>query len=145
MLAANPQAVMQLLNHSMVFALAILSVALVGVSAYGVVFPYWIIDLVRSNMSRGVGLWIAVIVRLVFAALLWFTAPVSETPLLFKVVAVTFFVSAVGHQIAGRTHLKKLIEVLSTLPLWTIRFPCVLGVLLGAFLLWSIANVLVAA
>lgn len=96
-------------------------------------------------MSRGVGLWIAVVVRLVFAALLWFTAPVSQTPFLFKVVAVVLLVSAIGHQIAGRTHLRKLIEAMAIWPLWTIRIPCILGVLLGVFLLWSISNVLGAA
>ncbi|MFT5140770.1 MAG: hypothetical protein ACI9CB_002435 [Rhodothermales bacterium] len=136
---------MQLVTQSMAFTLAIFSSVIVVLSAYGAVFPHRIIDLVGDNMSRGVGLWIAVVVRLVFAALLWFTAPVSQTPFLFKVVAVVLLVSAIGHQIAGRTHLRKLIEAMAIWPLWTIRIPCILGVLLGVFLLWSISNVLGAA
>ena len=115
---------------------------MVVLSAYGVILPHRIISLVRGNMSRGRGLWIAVGVRLVFAALLWFTAPVSQTPSLFKVLAAVLFLSAVGHQMVGRPRLKKFIESLAAWPLWAIRLPCILGVLLGGFLLWSLSNAL---
>ena len=129
----------------MAYALAIFSVLLVVLSVYGVFLPDRIIAMVRSNMSRGIGIWIAVGVRLLFATLLWFTAPVSHTPIVLKVFAVLILLSAFAHQFVGRAGLKKFIETLDTWPRWAIRIPCLFGVLLGGFLLWSVSLSLGAA
>ncbi len=129
----------------MAFALAIFSVMIVVLSTYGVFLPDRIIGMVRSNMSRGPGLWIAVGVRLLFAAMLWFAAPISHTPILLKVLAALILLSAIAHQFVGRTRLKIFIESLATWPRWAIRLPCLFGVALGAFLLWSVSSSLGAA
>lgn len=123
----------------MAIALAILSVLIVVLSVYGVLLPHRLIGLVRGNMSRGLGLWIAVGVRLLIAALLWFTAPASHTPILFRVFAAVLFLSAITHQVVGRSGLKKFIELLDSWPLWAIRLPCLFGIALGGFLLWSVS------
>ena len=129
----------------MVIALAILLVLIIALSVYGVILPHKLIELVRGNMSRELGLWIAVVIRLLIAALLWFTAPASHTPVLFKVLAALLVLSALTHQIVGRSRLKKFIESLSSWPLWAIRLPCFFGIALGGFLLWSILSAMGAA
>lgn len=124
----------------MALGLAIFSVMIVVISMYGVFLPDKIIDMVRSNMSGRFGLWVAVGVRLLFAAMLWFAAPVSHTPFALKVIAALILLSAIAHQIVGRARLKMLIELLATWPRWAIRLPCLFGVVLGGFLLWSVSS-----
>ena len=124
----------------MVIALAILSLLIVVLSVYGALLPHRLIGLARGLMSRGHGLWIAVAVRLLLAALLWLTAPVSYTPTLFKALAAFFFLAAIALLIAGRPRLERLIESLASWPPWAIRLPCLMGVALGGFFLWSISS-----
>ena len=129
----------------MAIALAILSVVIVVLSMYGVLLPHRLIGLVRGFMSGGLGLWIAVAVRLLLAALLWFTAPVSHTPTLFKALAALLFLAAITLPIVGRSRLKRFTESLASWPPWAIRLPCLFGVALGGFLLWSISSAIGAA
>jgi len=83
-------------------ALAILSVALVVLSMYGVWLPHRLLGLVSSLASGGLGLWSAIMVRLLLAALLWINAQVSHAPTSFKALAVLLFLSAIAHPIVGR-------------------------------------------
>ena len=129
----------------MAIALAILSVVIVVLSMYGVLLPHRLIRLVRGFMSGGLGLWSAVTVRLLLAALLWFTAQVSHAPTSFKALAALLFLSAIAHAIVGRARLKKFRESLSSWPPWAIRLPCLLGVAMGVFLLWAISPAIGAA
>lgn len=120
----------------MAIPLAILSVVIVVLSMSGVLLPHRLVGLVRGIMPGGLGLWIAVAVRLLFAALLWFAAPVSHTPILFKALAALLFLTAITLPIVGRPRLNRFIESLASWPPWAIRLPCLFGVALGGFLLW---------
>lgn len=122
----------------MATALAILSVAIVAISMYGVLLPHRLIGLIRGTTSGKLGLWSAVIARLVLAALLWFTARVSHTPILFEILAALLLVSAIAHPILGRARLRRFLETLGSWPLWTIRVPCLFGVAMGGLMLWAI-------
>lgn len=124
---------------AMVIALAILSVVIVVLSVYGVLLPYRLVGLVRGITSGGLVLWIGVAVRLLLAALLWFTAPVSQTPTAFKVLAALFVLAAIALPIVGRLRLERLLESLASWPPWAIRLPCLLGIAMGGFFLWSIS------
>lgn len=126
-------------------ALSILSAAIVVLSMYGVLLPHRLIGLVRGFMAGGLGFWMAVAVRLLLAALLWFTAPVSRTPTLFKATAALVFVAAITLLIVGRPRLQRFIESIASLPPWTVRLPCLFGLALGGFLLWSISSAFGAA
>ena len=123
----------------MAIALAILSVAIVVISMYGVLLPHKLIELIRSVTSGKLGLWSAVTVRLLLAALLWFTAQVSRTPILFKILAALLFLSAIAHPIVGRARLRRFLEALGTWPPWAIRVPCLFGVAMGRFMLWAVS------
>ena len=124
----------------MVIVLAILSVAFVVLSMYGVLLPHRLIGLVRRLTSGGIGLWSAVTVRLLLAALLWFTAQVSHTPTSFKALAALLFLAAIAHPIVGRARLKRFLESLASWPPWAIRLPCLFGVAMGGFVLWAISS-----
>jgi len=129
----------------MAIALAILSVVIVVLSVYGVLVPHRLVALVRGITSGGLVLWIGVAVRLLLAALLWFTAPVSHTPAEFRVFAALILLAAIALPIVGRLRLERLLESMASWPPWAIRLPCLLGVAMGGFFLWSISPAIGAA
>jgi hypothetical protein len=128
----------------MTVALAIFSALIIAMSMYGVVQPLKLTALVRRFMISP-GVWGAVAIRLLLAGLLWFSAPFSHTPLTFKVLALLTFLAAIALPIIGAARLMKLIDYLASWPPIAIRIQCLLGVALGAFLLWSLSPGLAAA
>ena len=131
----------------MAIALAILSVAIIALSMYGLFLPHRLIGLIDDSMSGRLwlGLWSAVTVRMLLAALLWFTAQLSQTPTIFQALAVMLFLSSIAHAVIGRTRLKKFRESLASWPPWAIRLPCLLGVAMGGIMLWAISSAIGAA
>ena len=129
----------------MALALAIFSLVFVALSMYGVLLPQRLIRLVRGVMSGWLGLWIAVAVRVMLAALLWLSAPVSHTPTIFKILAALISLETVTLPIIGVPRLKSFIDYVATWPQWAIRLPCILGIALGGFFLWSISSAIGAA
>ena len=129
----------------MAVALAVLSIVIVVLSAYGVVLPHRLVGLVRGIASGGLVVWVGVAVRLLLAALLWLTAPVSQTPAGFKVLAALFLLAAIALPLVGRLRLERLLETLASWPPWAIRLPCLLGIAMGGFFLWSISPAIGAA
>ena len=123
----------------MTIALAILSTLIIALSLYGVLLPDRLIRFVRGFMQGGAGLWVAIGIRLLLAVLLWFSAPVSQTPALFTVLAVLMFLAAVTFFIVGHARLNQFIEHIASWPHWAIRLQCLLGVVLGGIFLWSIS------
>ena len=126
-------------------ALAIFSLIIVLLSAYGVFKPSSLVSFVRGFMVGGSGLWVAVVARLILAFLLWFSAPLSLTPTTFKVLAVLALVAAIALPIMGVQRILKLMEWVESWQQPAIRLWCSLGVAFGGFLLWSISPILAAA
>ncbi len=122
----------------MPITLAALASLIVGLSVYGMLMPAKITVLVRSVIA-GSGLWAAVSVRVLLAILLWFTAPLSHTPITFKALAAVVLASAVVLPIIGTRRLLALVDRLVSWPPWILRMQCMLGIAFGAFLLWSIS------
>ncbi len=122
----------------MTVALAIFSVLIIAMSIYGVVQPLKLTSLARRFMISP-GVWGAVAIRVLLAGLLWFTAPISHTPLTFKVLALLTLLAAIALPIVGAARLMKFIDYLAFWPPIAIRIQCLLGVALGAFLLWSLS------
>ena len=120
----------------MVIALIAFSAAIVALSLYGVVLPQKLIALVRGFMA-GPGVWGAAAIRVLLAVLLWFVAPVSHTPVTFKILALLALIAAVALPIIGASRLIKLIDWIASRPPLAARFQCLLGVAFGAFLIWS--------
>lgn len=122
----------------MTVALAIFSVLIIAMSIYGVVQPVQLTSLARRFMISP-GVWSAVAIRVLLAGSLWFAAPASYTPLTFKVLALLTLLAAVALPIVGAARLMKFIDYLASWPPIAIRIQCLLGVVLGAFLLWSLS------
>ena len=118
--------------------LALFSVTLVALSLYGVIMPLKLAVLVQLFLNkfevRG-----AAVIRLFLAVVLWLCAPVSHTPVVFKVLAVIMLATAIVLLTIGRVRLQKLIDWVTTWPPITIRLQCAVGVGFGAFLLWSVS------
>lgn len=125
----------------MTVALAIVSALIIAMSIYGVVQPQRLTALVRGFIISP-GVWGAVAIRLLLAGLLWFTAPISYTPITFKVLALLTLLAAIALPIIGAARLMKFIDYLASWPPIAIRIQYLLGVVLGAFLLWSLSPVL---
>lgn len=118
--------------------LAIVSIIIVLLSLYGVLLPKRLVAWVRGYMAGQFGLATAIAVRLLLAALLWFTAPASQTPTIFRVFAILTMTAAVVFPFVGIDRIRKLIDHVAGWPAWALRLDCLLGVALGSFLLWSI-------
>ncbi|HEY8586886.1 MAG TPA: hypothetical protein VIL60_09190 [Rhodanobacter sp.] len=128
----------------MAIALAIFSLVILLPSAYAIVRPSILAAFARGFME-GPGLWVAVIVRLVLALLLWFSAPLSYTPVTFQALAIVAIAAAVALPLMGTARILKVIDWVASWRVAAIRSWCLLGVGFGAFLLWSISRAWVAA
>jgi hypothetical protein len=128
----------------MAIAITLFSLSIVLLSVYGVFQPASLISLVRRFMAGGSGLWVAVVVRLIFAVLLWFSAPLSLTPTTFRILAVLVLVSAFALPVMGDQRILKLMEWVGNWRPSMIRLWCLIGVAFGGFLLWSISPVFAA-
>ena len=122
----------------MAITLAIFSLIIVLLSVYGFFQPLVLTSYVRRFMA-GLGLWVAVVARLILALLLWFSAPLSHTPVTFQVLAILVLVSAIVLPIIGAQRILKLLDWVASWRQLAIRLWCLLGVGFGGFLLWSIS------
>jgi len=128
----------------MAIALAIFSLVIVLLSAYGVFHPSNLTSYVRGFMTD-LGLWVAVVARLILALLLWFSAPLSHTPVTFQVLATIALVAAIALPTIGTQRILKLLDWVASWRQLAIRLWCLLGVAFGGFLLWSISPIWAAA
>lgn len=129
----------------MAIALAFFSLVIVLLSLYGVLQPSSLVSFVRGSVSAGWGLWTGVVVRLILAVLLWFSASQSLTPTIFSVLAILMLAAAIALPVMGVQRILKLMDWFGDRPPSTMRLWCLVGVGFGAFLLWSISPVFSAA
>ena len=120
----------------MALALTILSVLLAVVFLYGVLLPRRFIALARGFMA-GPGLGGAVAIRLLLAVLLWFSAPISLTPVAFRALALLMLAAAIAALVLGAARIHKLIARMACWPPVAVRLPCAVGLAFSAFMLWS--------
>ncbi len=125
----------------MALILALFAGIVIAFALHGAVYPHRLLEMARRFMA-GPGVWGAVAIRIVLAVLLWSCAPVSHTPILFRVLAVVALLAAVALPVVGSARLMELIERVAAWPPTAIRLACVLGAAFGAFLLWSVSPAL---
>lgn len=122
----------------MPIALAIASVLLGVVLLYGVLVPRRFVSLARSFMARS-GVGGAVAIRLLLAALLWFSAPDSLNPAAFRILSLVMLAAALSALMLGTNRIEKLIDRMAGWPSSFIRLPCTIGLAFCAFMLWSVS------
>ena len=129
------------LVHVLVHVLAAVSAALGAVFLLGVARPFRVIEAAR-NLLGGTGVAAAVAVRLLLAALLWFSAPVSSAPDAFRVLATVMLVAAISALVLGRDRFARLADHMTRWRPHLLRLPFAIGLTLCAFMLWSILPVI---
>ena len=119
--------------------LALVSVLLSALFLFGMCLAGRFIALTRAFMA-GPGLGGVVAIRLLLAALLWLSAPVSSTPLAFRVLALLMCVGAFSALVLGTDRVVALIDRMDAGPTVAVRLPCAVGFAFGVFMLWSISS-----
>lgn len=114
------------------------SIFAAGVGVFGLTSPTAMVRFV-SNWQTQSGLWAASAIRLAFGIALWGAAAASRFPAVFKVLSVVSVVSAFSLPLIGVSRFKSL------LAWWSMQSPAFMrtwsaaAVLMGAFLIWSVA------
>ena len=118
--------------------LAVVSALLGALFTLGVLDPRRLVAIAR-NLLGSTGVAGAVAVRLLLAALLWFSAPVSSTPGGFRVLALVMLVAAVSALVLGTDRLARLVDRMADWRPVFVRLPIAVGLVLCVFMLWSIS------
>jgi len=121
--------------------LAVVSGLLGALFLRGVLNPSWLMMVARRFID-GTGAGGAAAVRLMFAALLWFSAPVASTPAAFRALALVMAIAAAGTLVLGRDGVTRFADRMDDWPPSLARLPIAIGMGLCAFVLWSISSVI---
>jgi hypothetical protein len=113
------------------------SAFMVLIGAFGAVAPAGLGKFVDCWKSR-LGLWVAVVLRVIFGVALWFVAPSSRTPLVLKILAVVVIAAGVLMPLMGYPRYEALLAWWQRQPLVFVRSWCFVAIVFGAFVLWSI-------
>ena len=119
--------------------LAVVSGLLGTVFLLGLLNPRRLVMLARRVIG-GAGVGGAVAIRLLLAALLWFSAPVASTPATFRALALVMATAAVGALVLGKDRAARLADRMAGRSPLVVRLPIVIGIALCAFLLWSLSS-----
>lgn len=122
----------------MAIVLTIVAVLILLSSAYGVLSPTHLVAYAVEFLGHPGGIWWAAAIRLVVAIVLWFSAPVSRTPVIFRVLAVVVFFAAITIPVVGAERLLSMLHWFAAQPTWLVRVVAAMGVAFAAFLLWSV-------
>ena len=117
--------------------LAILSALLSALFLLGVFRPRTLMAVARSVLG-GTGVAGAVGIRLVLAALLWFSAPVSSTPGTFRILASVMLVAAISALVLGTDRVVRIVDRMAGWRPAFVRLPIAIGLVLCVFMLWSV-------
>ena len=118
--------------------LAVVSGLLGVLFVLGVIRPRRLIAVARDILG-GTGVAGAVGVRLLLAALLWFSAPVSATPGAFRILASVMLVAALSALVLGTNRLVRLVDHMAQWRPLLVRLPFAVGLVLCLFMLWSVS------
>ena len=119
--------------------LAVVSGLLGAVFLLGLLNPRRLVMLARRVIG-GTGVGGAVAIRLLLAALLWFSAPVASTPATFRALAIVMATAAVGALVLGKDRAARLADRMAGRSPLVVRLPIVIGFAFCAFLLWSLSS-----
>jgi hypothetical protein len=109
-----------------------------GMGVFGLTSPAAMVRFV-SNWQTKRGLWVASTIRLAFGIAIWGTAAGSLFPSVFKVLSVVSVFSAVVLALMGGSRFKSLLAWWSRQSPVFKRTWLAAAVLMGVFLIWSVA------
>ena len=113
-------------------------VMIVAMSAWGVMAPQRLVEVVTRVWSRPWSLWLAVGIRLLLGWVLLQVAPASRCPMALTVLGWVVIAAAVLLPLVGRERIGRVLAWGATQP-QLMRAWCAVGVVLGLLLLWAVA------
>jgi hypothetical protein len=116
--------------------LAILAFIIIGFALFGVIKPRKLTAMME-HLTDGKWLWVAVVFRLLLAVALWFSAPVSRTPEVFRVIACLALLGAILLVVFPQKKLQAFVNTFARWPAYWLSLFYLLGVVLGGFFIWS--------
>lgn len=126
-------------EQAMVLITLLFTGMIVILGLWGFFAPNSIGLFVRSWSTIG-GMWLAVALRVFFATVLWFAAPLSRTETALRVLAGLVAISALVLPIFGFPRFQKMIDYWLKLPGGLVRGWCLVAIALGCFVFWSTAR-----
>lgn len=115
----------------------LLGVFLVGLGSSGIVAPASLARFVRLWRSPQ-GLWIAALLRVGFAAVLWRVAAESKAPIILEILAVVMLLAGLLLPLMGVERFIAVLDWWLLRPLLWQRIWLVFAAGLGSFLLWAV-------
>jgi len=114
------------------------SLFVAGMGVFGLTSPAGMISFVSNWQSKS-GLWAASAIRLAFGVSLWGAAAASRFPAVFKLLSVVSVLSAFSLPLIGVSRFKSLLAWWSRQSPAFVRVWSAAAMLMGVFLLWSVA------
>jgi hypothetical protein len=123
------------MSESIVMAVSLLAA---GMGVFGLASPAVMIGFVSAWQSKS-GLWAASAIRLVFGIALWAAAAGSRFPATLKVLSVVSVASSVAFPLMGISRFNSILAWWSRQSPAFMRVWSAAAVLMGVFLIWSVA------
>ena len=105
---------------------------------WGIIVPVRVLQAVERMMASGVGMQIAVGVRLALGSALIVAAPESLTPRVFFVIGCLSLFAAIALPFIGGKNLVKLVKWLQRWPVSIVRSWLVFGAAFGGYLIYAV-------
>lgn len=119
---------------------ALFGVVIVLMSLWGLAFPQRLLRAVRSVMDKNWGMFFAVTVRIILGLSLLIAAPGSRFPFFVAALGWLTLLAAAALPVVGRRRLTDLLGWFQRRSNTLIRLWLVVGVLLGAFLIYAVLS-----
>ena len=117
---------------------AIFGFLIFAACCWGIATPTGVLRTVEGMMASGVGMLIAIGVRLILGVALIVAAPGSWTPTLFYVVGGLTLFTAIALPFIGRQRVAKLVEWLQTWPVYVVRCWLMFGAAFSVYLIYAV-------
>lgn len=108
--------------------------------AVGLLFPAKLVAAVKAIVAHPAGIYFAVLIRLLLGVVLIIAAPQSAFPLTFEVLGWIIILAAILIAFMGRARIKQLTTWWAQRSITNIRLMFLLGVLIGAGLLYAVLS-----
>jgi hypothetical protein len=117
---------------------AIFGFLILAACCWGVAVPTRLLRNVEGMMSSGLGMGVAIGVRLILGVALIVAGPASWTPKLFFAIGGLSVFAAMALPFIGRPRVEKLVQWLQRGPVFALRFWLVFGAAFGAYLIYAV-------
>lgn len=120
------------------FVVLALGITVFALSVWGMYSPAALVKMVTQVMDQSLGMYIAVIVRLILGVALIFAAPASHFPTAFHILGWIAIIAAVVLIVVGREGVRSIIAWFQNFSTSTVRTWLLFGMAFAAFLIYGV-------